>query len=195
MIPQLTFRHTQALQTADYDVVLMDLNYARDTTSGKEGLDLLKQIQILDSMLPGNRHDGLGKRRARRGSHAARGPRFRPEAMGQHATADNPPYAARVGQSLAQGRAARGGAARLQREQERPRMIASSAVMQPVLDLISRIGPSDAKQSLHGGRTRTGRKSWLARFTPSASQLQAACYRQRRGLSEGVVSKASFSAT
>ncbi len=42
----------QALEARDYDVLLMDLNYARDTTSGQEGLDLLTQIQALDSTLP-----------------------------------------------------------------------------------------------------------------------------------------------
>lgn len=35
-----------------YDVVLMDLNYTRDTTSGGEGLDLLPQIKALDHDLP-----------------------------------------------------------------------------------------------------------------------------------------------
>ena len=41
-----------ALQQDEFDVVLMDLNYARDTTSGQEGLDLLARIQALDSALP-----------------------------------------------------------------------------------------------------------------------------------------------
>ena len=36
----------------DFDVVLMDLNYARDTTSGQEGLDLLRDLQRLDATLP-----------------------------------------------------------------------------------------------------------------------------------------------
>lgn len=35
-----------------YDVVLMDMNYARDTTSGREGLDLLARLQSLDQALP-----------------------------------------------------------------------------------------------------------------------------------------------
>jgi len=35
----------------DLDVVLMDMNYARDTTSGREGLDLLTQLQVLDGSL------------------------------------------------------------------------------------------------------------------------------------------------
>src|SRR5256712_13346588 len=42
----------KALEARDFDVLLMDLNYARDTTSGQEGLDLLGRIQALDSTLP-----------------------------------------------------------------------------------------------------------------------------------------------
>jgi DNA-binding NtrC family response regulator len=47
--PQLLL---EALGQADYDVLLIDLNYTRDTTSGQEGLDLLARIQELDSRLP-----------------------------------------------------------------------------------------------------------------------------------------------
>src|SRR5262244_3078777 len=42
----------RALELKDYDVVLMDLNYARDTTSGEEGLDLLQRIHTADESLP-----------------------------------------------------------------------------------------------------------------------------------------------
>ena len=42
----------KAVETRDFSLVLMDLNYARDTTSGEEGLDLLKKIQTIDSSLP-----------------------------------------------------------------------------------------------------------------------------------------------
>ena len=41
-----------AVQTKDFDAALIDLNYARDTTSGQEGLDLLTRLQSLDSTLP-----------------------------------------------------------------------------------------------------------------------------------------------
>src|SRR5690349_7496619 len=41
-----------ALEARDFDVVIMDLNYTRDTTSGQEGLDLLSRIQTIDSILP-----------------------------------------------------------------------------------------------------------------------------------------------
>ncbi|HEV2885143.1 MAG TPA: SpoIIE family protein phosphatase [Pyrinomonadaceae bacterium] len=42
----------EAIQQREYDLVLMDLNYARDTTSGQEGLDLITNIRNLDSILP-----------------------------------------------------------------------------------------------------------------------------------------------
>ena len=41
-----------AIARRRFDVVLMDLNYTRDTTSGGEGLDLLPQIKALDLDLP-----------------------------------------------------------------------------------------------------------------------------------------------
>jgi DNA-binding NtrC family response regulator len=42
----------KTLDGQEFDVVLIDLNYARDTTSGAEGLDLLSKIQALDPSLP-----------------------------------------------------------------------------------------------------------------------------------------------
>jgi len=42
----------EALKVHDFDLLLMDLNYARDTTSGQEGLDLLSRVQAVDSELP-----------------------------------------------------------------------------------------------------------------------------------------------
>jgi DNA-binding NtrC family response regulator len=42
----------RAIDRREYDVVLMDLNYARDTTSGQEGLDLLAKIHSADEATP-----------------------------------------------------------------------------------------------------------------------------------------------
>ena len=42
----------KALESRDFDLLVMDLNYTRDTTSGQEGLDLLQRIRNLDSTLP-----------------------------------------------------------------------------------------------------------------------------------------------
>ena len=42
----------EQLQRQPYDLVLLDLNYARDTTSGREGLELLSRVREMDSSLP-----------------------------------------------------------------------------------------------------------------------------------------------
>lgn len=42
----------EAIERSEFDVVLIDLNYARDTTSGREGIDLISRIQALDPSLP-----------------------------------------------------------------------------------------------------------------------------------------------
>jgi len=42
----------EAVVRGRYDAVLMDLNYTRDTTSGREGMALLKQLRQLDEQLP-----------------------------------------------------------------------------------------------------------------------------------------------
>jgi sigma-B regulation protein RsbU (phosphoserine phosphatase) len=41
-----------ALESRPFDLVLMDLNYTGDTTSGREGIDLLARVQALDRLLP-----------------------------------------------------------------------------------------------------------------------------------------------
>ncbi len=41
-----------AAEAQHFDVLLMDLNYARDTTSGQEGLDLLGRLQAVAATLP-----------------------------------------------------------------------------------------------------------------------------------------------
>lgn len=42
----------EAIKRENFDLVLVDLNYARDTTSGQEGLDLITSIRHIDSLLP-----------------------------------------------------------------------------------------------------------------------------------------------
>src|SRR5262249_21153364 len=42
----------ESVEKNTYDILLLDLNYARDTTSGGEGLELLSRIQSMDSSLP-----------------------------------------------------------------------------------------------------------------------------------------------
>jgi sigma-B regulation protein RsbU (phosphoserine phosphatase) len=41
-----------AVESRSFDLLLMDLNYTGDTTSGREGIDLLSRVQALDNLLP-----------------------------------------------------------------------------------------------------------------------------------------------
>jgi sigma-B regulation protein RsbU (phosphoserine phosphatase) len=41
-----------AMTQKEFDLILMDLNYARDTTSGREGLDLLAQLKAAENAPP-----------------------------------------------------------------------------------------------------------------------------------------------
>jgi len=45
-------RVLHALETEEFDAVLMDLNYTRDTVGGAEGLELVRKIRSIDSLLP-----------------------------------------------------------------------------------------------------------------------------------------------
>jgi len=42
----------EAVRSESFDAAVIDLNYTRDTTSGREGLELLQQIQAIDASLP-----------------------------------------------------------------------------------------------------------------------------------------------
>ena len=75
----------EAIDGDEFDAVLMDLNYARDTTSGQEGLDLMSQLRAPRFDAADRRDDRLGQRRGRGRSDAPRRPRFRAEAVGERA--------------------------------------------------------------------------------------------------------------
>jgi DNA-binding NtrC family response regulator len=137
------------LESRDFDVVLMDLNYARDTTSGQEGLDLLNRIQALDSTVPVVVMTAWGSVElaveAMRGG--ARDFIQKPW--------DNARLSAILKTQIELGRALRQGQRleaenRLLRAERFPRLIAHAASMRPVLDVISRVGPSDANVLLTG---------------------------------------------
>lgn len=90
-----------AAESSDFDVVLMDLNYVRGETSGKQGLDLLKRIRQLDESLPlvvmtAWSSIELAVEAMRRGC-----PGFRPEALEERAPAVGAANAGRAGPGLA----------------------------------------------------------------------------------------------
>jgi len=139
----------EAVESRDFDVVLMDLNYTRDTTSGQEGLDLLNRIQSLDSTLPVIVMTAWGS------------VELAVEAMRRGARDfiqkpwDNARLIAILGTQIELGRALRTGQRleaenRVLRAERFPQLIAHSAAMRPVLDVISRVGPSDANVLITG---------------------------------------------
>jgi DNA-binding NtrC family response regulator len=138
-----------AVESRDFDAVLMDLNYTRDTTSGQEGLELLNRIQLLDGTLPVIVMTAWGS------------VELAVEAMRRGARDfiqkpwDNARLSAILKTQIELGRALRKGQRleaenRALRAERFPQLIAQSAAMRPVLDVISRVGPSDANVLITG---------------------------------------------
>lgn len=138
-----------AIEAREFDAVIMDLNYARDTTSGQEGLDLLNRMQALDSTLPVIVMTAWGSvevavEAMRRG---ARDFIQKPWDNARLLTIIRTQIDLRNALRQASRLEAEN---RLLRAESRPTLIAESAVMQPVLDLIARVGPSDASVLITG---------------------------------------------
>jgi DNA-binding NtrC family response regulator len=155
-----------ALEEDDFDALLMDLNYTRDTTSGREGLNLLPQISALDSTMPvivmtawGTVDGAVEAMR-----NGARDYIEKPW--------DNARLIATVRTQIELGQALRRSQRldaenRMLRREGLPEMIAESRVMQPVLRLMERVGPSDANV-LITGEHGTG-KEIVARWLHASS--------------------------
>src|SRR5437867_11006177 len=138
-----------AIDSREFDAVLMDLNYARDTTSGQEGLDLLSQIRGHDPTLPvivmtAWSSIEVAVEAMRRGARDfLQKPWENARLLSILRTQIDLRQALRHASRLEAEN-------RLLRAESRPTLIAESAAMQPVLELISRIGPSDANVLITG---------------------------------------------
>ncbi|MFW6201452.1 MAG: sigma-54-dependent transcriptional regulator [Gemmatimonadota bacterium] len=180
-----------AVEANDFDAVLLDLNYTRDTTSGREGLDLLTKLQALDGSLPVIVMTAWGSvegavEAVRRG---ARDYIEKPW--------DNERLLATLRSQIELGRALRRSRRleaenRLLRKEGLPEFIAESRAMQPVLGLMERVGPSTANV-LITGEHGTGKEvvaRWLHAASPRASKslVPVNC----GGLSEGVFESEFF---
>ncbi len=161
--PQLLL---EALGERDYDVVLIDLNYTRDTTSGREGLDLLAGIQDFDSRLPVIVMTAWGNIELAVESikHGARD--FIQKPWENERLVSLIRVHAELHQALRRARQLEL-ENRLLRPEGSPQFVASAPSMQPVLELIARIGPSDANV-LITGEHGTG-KEIVARLLHAAS--------------------------
>lgn len=138
-----------ALEAREFDALLMDLNYARDTTSGQEGLDLLSNIRAKDSAMPiivmtawGSLE--LAVEAMRRGAKDfIQKPWENARLLAILKTQIELAQALRKSQRLEAEN-------RLLRADGRPTLIAEAPSMRPVLDLIARVGPSDANVLITG---------------------------------------------
>ena len=180
-----------AIEAREFDAVLMDLNYTRDTTSGQEGLDLLPRVQMVDGTLPvivmtAWSSVEVAVEAMRRGARD-----FIPKPWENNRLLAVLRTQIELRQALRQ--ASRLEAEnRLLRAESRPTMIAESAAMQPVLDIIGRIGPSDANV-LITGEHGTGKEvvaNTLHALSPRASSPMVTV--NAGGLSEGVFESELF---
>src|SRR5207248_2522767 len=138
----------QALDKRDYSLLIMDLNYTRDTTSGQEGLEVIPRIQAVDNTLPivvmtAWATIDLAVEAMRRGARD-----FIPKPWDNERllaivrTQIELAGALRKGRRLeAANQLLRGGA---------PNLIAESPAMRPGLEMISRVAPSDANILITG---------------------------------------------
>jgi DNA-binding NtrC family response regulator len=169
----------------------MDLNYTRDTTSGKEGLDLLTQLRRMEGTLPvvvmtawGSVESAVEAMRL-----GARDYIEKPW--------DNDRLLTTIRTQVELGRALRR-SQRLESENRHlkgegvPELIAGSKAMQPVLDMIERVGPSDANV-LIVGEHGTGKEvvaRWLHHVSRRSRNALVAV--NAGGFSEGVVESELF---
>jgi len=180
-----------ALETREYDAILMDLNYTRDTTSGQEGLDLLSRIQAIDSGLPVIVMTAWGS------------VQVAVEAMRRGARDfiqkpwDNARLLAILRTQIELRRALRE-SRRLEAENQllraegRPTLIAESAAMRPVMELVAQVGPSEANVLITGehGSGKEVIARTLHALSPRASRAMVTV--NAGGLSEGVFESELF---
>jgi DNA-binding NtrC family response regulator len=178
-------------EAEDFDVCLIDLNYARDTTSGVEGMDLLARLRELDATLPvvvmtaWATVEGAVEA-MRRGARD-----YLPKPW------DNARLVATLRGQLELRRALRAAnrldaeAART-REQHLPKLVAKSRPMQQVLALVERVAPANASV-LVTGEHGTG-KEVIARAIHAASPRAGKAFVaiNAGGLAEGVLESELF---
>jgi DNA-binding NtrC family response regulator len=181
----------RAVELKDYDVVLIDLNYSRDTTSGDEGLDLLKRLRLADESLPVVVMTAWGSvdvavEAMRRGARD-----FIQKPW------DNERLLAIVRTQTELGRAIRLGR-RLELANQalmadgRSPLLAESPAMRPVLDVIARVGPSDAN-ILVSGENGTGKSLVaLALHAVSPRHTRPMVTVNAGGMAEGVFESELF---
>ena len=139
----------KAVEARDFSLAIIDLNYARDTTSGQEGLDLLARLQTADATLPvvvmtAWASVEVAVEAMRRGAKDfITKPWENPRLLRIVKTQIELAGAVRAYRRLEQEN-------QILRGKGGPNLIAQSTAMRPVLEIISRVGPSDANVLITG---------------------------------------------
>ncbi len=138
----------ETLRLREYDALLLDLNYTRDTTSGAEGLKLIDKILEIDSQVPIIVMTAWGTidlavQAVRRGARD-----FLQKPWNNEELATKLRIAADLYRALRYSR-------RLEAQNkllvaQAPSFIANAPTMRPILELISHVGPSDANVLITG---------------------------------------------
>lgn len=138
-----------AVESCEYDLLLMDLNYARDTTSGQEGLAVLGQLTARDPALPVVVMTAWGtvELAVEAMRHGARDFVQKPWDNARLLSIVRTQLALREALRRSQRLEAEN---RLLQSEGRPALLAESPAMQPVLQLLTRVGPSDANVLITG---------------------------------------------
>jgi DNA-binding NtrC family response regulator len=182
----------RALERREYDLVLMDLNYARDTTSGQEGLDLLTQIRAADETTPiivmtawGS--ISLAVEAMRRGARD-----FIEKPWDNERLLTILRTQRDLGRALRRSTRLEAQTRVMQADGAPKDVIAQSPTMQPILQLIARVGPSDANVLILG-ENGTGKgvvAQALHSVSPRASRAMVTV--NAGGVSEGVFESELF---
>ena len=142
----------RTIDTHEFDVILIDLNYARDTTSGSEGLDLLTRIRAADPTLPVVVMTAWGSvdlavEAMRRGARDfIQKPWDNARLLAVLRTQVELAEALRRGRRLE----AENSALRDSVSDDIPQIVSESPAMKSVLNLVERIGPADANVLITG---------------------------------------------
>ncbi len=179
------------LEQESVDAALIDLNYTRDTTSGREGMDLLSRIRAIDPILPVVVMTAWGSV-----DKAVEAMRLGASDFVEKPW-DNTRLLTTLRTQIALARALRMGQ-HLATENRRltqaglPDLIANAPVMRPILSVMERVAPSDANV-LITGEHGTG-KEVVARWIHAASgrREKPLVIVNAGGLSEGVFESELF---
>ena len=176
----------EVLASEQVDGVLIDLNYSRDTTSGREGLDLVAKIHQHDSQLPiivmtAWANVDLAVEAMRCG---ARDFIQKPWDNARLLTVVRTQLELHTAQRRALWLEAEN---RILRAEGTPEFIATAAAMRPVVELLARIGPSDANV-LVTGEHGTGKEV----VAQTLHRLSSRSHRQMVAVNTGALPEGTF---